>query len=163
MRAGNGPAPTGDTPEARLLLRAALDQARHSAAGGGLPIGAVLVRNDQIIGRGCDRSIQSGDPTATAVIDCLRNAGRQLAYGDTVLYTTLLPDHVAAGAVVQLGIGRVVIGEAVHARDGAPPKPPVANLLRAAHVEVLDLHDSACVEMVDTFMREHPERWRSSY
>ena len=77
------------TPEEKQLmdpfLRAAIDEAKKGLSEGGLPIGSVLVRNGQIIGRGHNRRVQNGDPMAHAEIDCLTNAGRQATYGDTIL------------------------------------------------------------------------------
>src|SRR4029077_15413532 len=86
------------------LMPVAIEQARLGLNEGGLTIGAVLVRNEQIIGRGYDRRTQSGDPTAVAEIECLRNAGRQGTYRDTVLVTTLTPGQLALGAALQVGI-----------------------------------------------------------
>jgi carbon storage regulator CsrA len=83
------------TPQERAtmdpFLRAAIDEAKKGLSEGGLPIGSVLVRNGQIIGRGHNRRVQNGDPMAHAEIDCLTNAGRQKTYADTVLYSTLMP------------------------------------------------------------------------
>jgi creatinine deaminase len=157
VRAGNGPAPAASSSpppvEMRGFMRTAIDEARRSLAGGGIPIGAVLVRNNQIIGRGCDERVQRGDPTAHAVIECLRQAGRQGTYRDTVLYTTLTPDHLAAGAAVQVGIPQVIVGA---------KSPAAADSPRNASFDLVDLHDAECVEMVETSKREHPERWRGA-
>jgi tRNA(Arg) A34 adenosine deaminase TadA len=68
-------------------------------------------RAGQIIGRGHNRRVQHGDPTAHGEIDCLRNAGRQVSYRDTVIYSTLMPCAMCAGAVVQFGIAKVIAGE----------------------------------------------------
>src|SRR5947207_5428020 len=86
------------------FLRAAIDEAKLGLSEGGLPIGSVLVRNNQIIGRGHNRRVQHGDPMAHAEIDCLKNAGRQKSYRDTVLYSTLMPCYLCTGAVIQFGI-----------------------------------------------------------
>src|SRR5687768_7017235 len=95
------------------FMRAAIDEAKQGLAEGGLPIGSVLVRNDQIIGRGHNRRVQNGDPMAHAEIDCLKRAGRQRTYKDTVLYSTLMPCFLCSGAVVQFGVPMVVVGESV--------------------------------------------------
>src|SRR3954469_19190198 len=94
-------------------LRAAIDEARQGLKEGGLPIGSVLVRNGQIIGRGHNRRVQRGDPMAHAEIDCPTNPGRQKTYKETVLYSTLMPCVLCTGAVIQFGIPRVIVGESV--------------------------------------------------
>jgi creatinine deaminase len=134
------------------FLLAAIDEAKAGLAEGGLPIGSVLVRNNQIIARGHNQRVQRGDPMAHAEIDCLRNAGRQKTYRDTVLYSTLMPCHLCSGAVLQFGIPRVIVGESVNF-GGA------AGLLRGRNVLVEDRHDSTCIEMMRRFIEEHPELW----
>ena len=108
-------------PATDLFLRAAIEEARAGLAEGGLPIGSVLVRDGQIIGRGRNRRVQNNDPMAHAEIDCLTRAGRQKTYRDTVLYSTLMPCHLCSGAVVQFGVPRVIVGESVNfaARRGS--------------------------------------------
>jgi len=133
-------------------MAAALDEAKKGLAEGGLPIGSVLVRGNEIIGRGHNRRVQKGDPMAHAEIDCLTNAGRQDSYKDTVLYSTLAPCYLCSGAVVQFGIPKVVIGEALNF-PGAP------DLLRSKGVEVIDLQDPACIQMMREFIQAHPKLW----
>jgi len=143
------------------FLRAAIDEAKRGLAEGGLPIGSVLVRNNQIISRGHNRRVQHGDAMAHAEIDCLKNAGRQKTYKDTVLYSTLMPCYLCSGAVVQFGIPKVIVGEATTFPGGqskhSPQKSP--DFLRSHGVEVIDLHDAECIEMMQKFIREHPELW----
>src|SRR3954467_8068035 len=92
-------------------LLAAIEEAKKGLAEGGIPIGSILVRNGEIIGRGHNQRVQKGDPMAHAEIDCLQQAGRIGSYKDTVLYSTLMPCYLCAGAVVQFGITQVVVGE----------------------------------------------------
>jgi cytosine deaminase len=134
------------------FLRAAIEEAMTGLREGGLPIGSVLVRGDQIIGRGHNRRVQRGDPMAHAEIDCLTNAGRQNTYHDTVLYSTLMPCYLCSGATVQFGIPKVVAGESVNFGGGA-------EFLRSKGVEVVDLHDAECIEMMERFIRDHPRLW----
>src|SRR5450759_4218142 len=94
-----------------MFMQAALDEALKGLAEGGIPIGSVLVRNGEIIGRGHNQRVQRADPVLHAEIDCLRDAGRVGNYRDTVLYSTLMPCYLCAGAVVQFGIPRLVAGE----------------------------------------------------
>src|SRR5215212_2264949 len=141
------------------FLRAAIDEAKLGLSEGGLPIGSVLVRDGKIIGRGHNRRVQQGDPMAHAEIDCLKNAGRQKTYKDTVLYSTLMPCYLCAGAVVQFGIPRVIVGESVNFPGGEGPAGKSPDFLRSHGVEVVNLHDPQCIEMMQKFIAEHPELW----
>ena len=141
------------------FLRAAIDEAKKGLSEGGLPIGSVLVRNGQIIGRGHNQRVQKGDPMAHAEIDCLTNAGRQRTYADTVLYSTLMPCYLCTGAVLQFGIPKVIVGESVNFPGGEGKWGKSPAFMRANGVEVIDLHDAQCIEMMARFIREHPELW----
>jgi cytosine deaminase len=134
------------------FMQAAIDEALLGLSEGGLPIGSVLVRGNQIIGRGHNRRVQRGDPMAHAEIDCLTNAGRQKTYADTVLYSTLMPCYLCSGAVVQFGVPKVVVGESVNFGGGP-------ELMRSKGIEVVDLHDQECIQMMGQFILEHPELW----
>lgn len=134
------------------FLRIAMEEARQGLSEGGLPIGSVLVRGGQVIGRGHNRRVQKGDPMAHAEIDCLTNAGRQKTYRDTILYSTLMPCYLCSGAAVQFGIPKVVVGESANFK-GAP------DFMRSKGIDVFDLHDPECIEMMATFIKEHPELW----
>ncbi|MEM1070079.1 MAG: nucleoside deaminase, partial [Planctomycetota bacterium] len=88
----------------------------------GLPIGSVLVFEDQIIGVGHNRRIQDDDPIAHAEQTCLRNAGilAPETYRRSVLYSTLTPCWMCAGTVRLYGIPKVIVadlGEGVEGRD----------------------------------------------
>ncbi|SNQ59932.1 nucleoside deaminase [Candidatus Methanoperedens nitratireducens] len=93
------------------FMKSAIEEATKGLSEGGIPIGSVLVKESRIIGKGHNQRIQKSDPMAHAEIDCLRNAGRIGSYKDTVLYSTLMPCYLCAGAVVQFGIKKVVVGE----------------------------------------------------
>jgi cytosine/creatinine deaminase len=151
------------SPEERQLmdpfLRAAIDEAKKGLAEGGLPIGSVLVRNGQIIGRGHNRRVQNGDPMAHAEIDCLTNAGRQATYGDTVLYSTLMPCYLCTGAAVQFGVPRVIVGESVNFPGGEGKWGRSPDFMRVNGIEVIDLRDGECIEMMAKFIRENPRLW----
>lgn len=89
-----------------LFMKCAIEEAEASLREGGIPIGSVLVRSGQIIGRGRNRRVQDNDPILHAEIDCLRNAGRIQNYVECTLYSTLMPCYLCAGAVVNAGSGR---------------------------------------------------------
>jgi creatinine deaminase len=134
------------------FLKAAIDEAKQGLKEGGLPIGSVLVRNGQIVGRGHNRRVQRGDPMAHAEIDCLTNAGRQKTYRDTVLYSTLMPCYLCSGAAVQFGVPKVIVGESVNFAGGP-------DFMRSKGIEVIDLQDAECIAMMKQFIQEHPELW----
>ena len=141
------------------FLRAAIDQARKGLSEGGLPIGSVLVRNGQVIGAGYNRRVQHGDPMAHAEINCLTSAGRQATYKDTVLYSTLMPCYLCTGAVIQFGVPKVVAGESVTFPGGACKWGNSPDFLRASGVEVVDLHDPECIQMMTDFIQAQPKLW----
>jgi len=140
-----------DDEDARFLA-AALDEARAGAAAGGVPIGAVLVRGGEIVGRGHNRRVQDGDPIAHGEMACLRHAGRQRTYRDTVLYTTLSPCMMCSGTIVQFGIARVVIGE--NRTFGGNEA-----FLESRGVTVRVMDDADCVALMAAFVAAHPELW----
>ena len=141
------------------FLAAALEEALLGLAEGGLPIGSVLVRDGQIIGRGHNRRVQQKDPMAHAEIDCLKNAGRQSSYKNTTLYSTLMPCYLCTGAAIQFGVPRVVIGEDVTFPGGSCKWGSSRQFLETNGVEVIDLNDPSCIAMMEKFIRENPKLW----
>ena len=95
------------------FMRAALAEAKVAASVGEVPVGAVLVRNDEIVGRGLNRPVQDNDPTAHAEIVALRAAAgeaRNYRLPDTTLYVTLEPCAMCVGAMLHARVRRVVFG-----------------------------------------------------
>lgn len=135
-----------------FFMKSAIEEAKKSSREGGIPIGSVLVRNGKIIGRGHNRRIQDNDPLAHAEIVCLRNAGRIIQYHNAVLYSTLMPCYLCAGAVVQFGIKKVIVGES-QTFNG------VGEFMKSHGVEVIDLDIPECKKMMKEFIRKHPEIW----
>ena len=134
------------------FMNAAIAEAKQGRAEGGIPIGSVLVRNGKIIGKGHNKRVQDGDPVTHAEIDCLRNAGRVGNYRGAVLYSTLMPCYLCAGAVVQFGIQKVYAGED-ETFSGAK------QFMESHGVEVINLQSEECKHMMRTFIAEHPELW----
>lgn len=136
------------------FMRAAIAQARLGLAEGGIPIGAVIVRQGRIIGRGHNRRVQRGSAILHGEMDALENAGRQPAavYRECVLYTTLSPCAMCSGAILLYGIPRVVIGEN-HTFMGEEV------LLRSRGVAVEVLQAPACVALMREFIAARPELW----
>ncbi|MEM7808694.1 MAG: nucleoside deaminase [Planctomycetota bacterium] len=141
------------------FLQAAIDEAKQGLAEGGLPIGSVLVRDGQIIGRGHNRRVQGGGAMIHAEIDCLNNAGRQTTYKDTILYSTLMPCFLCSGAAVQFGIPKVVVGESRTFPGGEGRGGTSPDFLRSHGIELIDLDDAECIEMMTTFIKENPALW----
>lgn len=133
-------------------LQAAIEEARQGLEEGGIPIGSVLVRDGVIIGRGHNKRVQDSDPVTHAEIDCLRNAGRVGHYRDAVLYSTLMPCYLCAGAVVQFGIKKVFAGED-ETFSGAK------EFMESHGVEVINLQSEECKEMMRKFIAERPDLW----
>lgn len=126
--------------------------AQKSFDEGGLPIGAVLVRNGEIIARGHNQRVQNSDPIAHGEMDCFRNAGRQTTYKDTVLYTTLSPCMMCSGTIVQFGVPRVVIGE--NKNFGGNEE-----FLRSRGVEVDILGHEKCIALMEELIATKPKLW----
>jgi len=134
------------------FMKEAIAQAQKGRSEGGIPIGSVLVRDGKILGKGHNKRVQDQDPVTHAEIDCLRNAGRVGSYRGATLYSTLMPCYLCAGAVVQFGIKKVVVGESV-TFSGAK------KFMEEHGVEVIDLSDQDCVQMMETFIAEEPKLW----
>ncbi len=135
------------------FMKAAVAEAKKGLAEGGIPIGSVLAKGGQIIGRGHNKRVQQGDPIMHAEIDCLRNAGRLGKYAETVLYSTLMPCYLCAGAIVQFGIKKVLVGES-ETFSGA------SEFLKSHGVEVIDLDLDECKKLMKKFIRTNPELWK---
>jgi tRNA(adenine34) deaminase len=92
-------------------LQAAIAEARAAEAAGEVPVGAVVVHGDEIIGRGQNRVLRDSDPTAHAEVVALRGAGVALGnyrLNDCTLYVTLEPCAMCAGAILHARIARLI-------------------------------------------------------
>lgn len=135
------------------LLKVAIEEARQGLAEGGVPVGACLAdRQGNILGRGHNQRVQQGDPTIHGETDAFKNAGRQRGYKNKIMVTTLAPCWYCSGLIRQFNIGTVVVGESVNFSGGV-------DWLRENGVEVIDLHDEACIEMMRAFIAEKPALW----
>ena len=134
------------------MLRIAYEEAKAGFDEGGCPIGSVLERAGKVVAQGRNQRVQKGDPIAHGEMDSLMKAGRQSTYRDTTLYTSLSPCMMCIGTIVQFGIPRVVIGEAVNFGGNE-------DFLRARGVEVIVANDQDCIDLMDKFIKEKPELW----
>ena len=102
-------------------MQVALDEARAAADAGEVPVGAILVKDGEILAHGNNRTIRDCDPTAHAEIIALRKAaraGNNYRLMGTTLYVTIEPCAMCAGAMIQARIQRLVYG-ADDAKGGA--------------------------------------------
>jgi creatinine deaminase len=134
------------------FMQAAIAQAEQGFSEGGIPIGSVLVKDGQILGRGHNKRVQDNDPMTHAEIDCLRNAGRIGNYRGTTLYSTLMPCYLCAGAVVQFGIKKVIAGESI-------TFPGAKEFMESHGVEVVDLDLDECKQLMRKFIQKNPQLW----
>jgi cytosine deaminase len=137
-----------------LFMAAAIAEAEAGLSEGGIPIGSVLVHQGKIIGRGHNRRVQKNSAILHGEMDALENAGRLNAavYTQSVLYTTLSPCSMCAGAILLYRIPRVIVGENMTFMGEE-------ELLRSRGVTVEVLQDPRCIEMMQKFIREHPSLW----
>jgi cytosine/creatinine deaminase len=135
------------------FMKVAIGEARKGLSEGGIPIGSALVRKGKIIGRGHNKRVQDNDPILHAEIDCLRNAGRVGTYKDTVLYSTLMPCYLCAGAIVQFGIKKVVVGE-------SETFPGAREFMESQGVAVTDLNLDECKLLMKEFIEKNPALWK---
>lgn len=135
-------------------LQEAIDQAQKGLAEGGIPIGSVISHRGTILGKGHNKRIQNGSVILHGEMDAFENAGRQEAtvYQESILYTTLSPCPMCAGAILLYGIPLVIIGEN-KTFMGAE------ELLRKNGVELVVLQNKDCIEMMTSFIKENPELW----
>ncbi len=136
------------------FLDAAIQEAIRGRAEGGIPIGAVLVHDGRIVGRGHNRRIQRGSAVLHGEMDALEHAGRLRAsvYRESVMYTTLSPCAMCTGAILLYRIPHVVIGEN---RTFTGEE----ELLRSRGVRVDVVQDRRCIKMMEEFIAEHPDLW----
>jgi cytosine/creatinine deaminase len=136
------------------FLQAAIEQAKTGLAGGGIPIGSVLVIDSRIVGKGHNQRVQKLNPVLHAEMDCLQNAGRlsPADYRRATLYSTLSPCDMCSGAILLYKIPRVVIGEN---RTFRGPE----DYLRSRGVEIEVVDHPECVRLMRDFIRNNPVLW----
>lgn len=142
-----------DTAQYEALLKIALREARTGLSEGGIPIGAALFdATGRLLGRGHNLRVQENDPTMHAETDAFRNAGRQRSYRDKIMVTTLAPCWYCSGLIRQFRIGTLVVGESKNFRGGI-------DWLRENGVEVIDVANAECIQLLADFIRNNPVLW----
>ncbi|MFN8619839.1 MAG: nucleoside deaminase [Chloroflexota bacterium] len=138
----------------RHWMQIAIEQGAKSLSEGGVPVGAALVADGALLASGHNRRVQQGSVIRHGETDALENAGRQHAsvYARATMYTTLSPCDMCTGAILLYKIPRVVIGE---------NRTFMGNeaLLRERGVEVVNLDDPACKQLMDDFIAQYPDVW----
>lgn len=140
--------------EHQKFMDEAQKEAQISLNNGGIPIGAILVKNGEIIGRGHNKRIQLDSSILHAEMDCLENAGRikSTDYRNCTMYTTLSPCAMCSGALVLYNIPMVVMGENENFKG---PE----QYLRDNGVKLFNLNLDSCKKMLGTFIENNPELW----
>jgi len=145
--------PDMNQPDYSRMLAVAIDEARTGFNEGGIPIGAALfTESGELLSRGRNRRVQQGDPSVHGETDAFRRAGRQRSYRNLVMVTTLAPCWYCSGLVRQFRIGTVVVGESRTFSGGI-------DWLRENGVNVIDLDNFECRELLGAFIQRHPEVW----
>ena len=135
------------------LLREALREAKLGMSEGGLPIGSVLADSaGTVIARGHNLRVQNGDPTAHAEVVCIRNAGRRRDWHQLTLVSTLSPCIMCTGTSLLFRIPTVIIGENRNFLGAE-------HLFAQAGVTIRVVDDSECMEMMRSFIAQHPDLW----
>jgi cytosine deaminase len=132
----------------------AIEQARIGRQEGGIPIGAALVVDGDLLAVGRNQRVQRRSAIRHGETDALENAGRLAAsvYRRATMYTTLSPCDMCSGAILLYGIPRVVIGENETFVGGE-------DYLRSRGVEVVNLRSAECVALMREFIAAHPDLW----
>ena len=139
-----------------LFMQEALELARQAAASGEVPVGAILVIEGQVAGRGANSPIAKNDPTAHAEILALREAAQTAGnyrLAEATLYVTLEPCVMCAGALVAARVKRLVFGTRDLRFGGVRSKFRVADTELLNHrVEIVEgVLAAECVELLQNF------------
>ncbi|MBI5459945.1 nucleoside deaminase [Methanobacterium sp.] len=138
------------------FMAQAIAEAKKSLKEGGIPIGAVLVVDGEVVGHGHNRLLQNDSVILHGEMDCIENAGRLRGadYQKSTLYTTLSPCTMCSGAIMLYNIHRVVIGE--NTTLIGPEE-----LLRESGVEVKVMGIDECRELLEKYIEENPKIWEA--
>jgi cytosine deaminase len=133
------------------FMAEAIREAEIGISEGGLPIGAVLTRDSRVIARGHNRRMQEKNVILHGEMSCLRDAGL-ISFHDTVMYTTLSPCSMCAGAIGLFKLKLLVIGESV-------TFPGAKDILTQFGIPFIDLADERSIAMMKSW-RANPANER---
>ncbi|CCH45967.1 tRNA-specific adenosine deaminase [Wickerhamomyces ciferrii] len=136
-------------------LQIAYEEAVKGYEEGGVPIGGCLIHEDgRVLGTGHNMRFQKNSATLHGEISTLENTGRLngSVYKKCTIYTTLSPCDMCTGAIIMYGIKRCVIGENETFMGGE-------DYLRQRGVEVINLNDQRCKDIMNKFIKERPSDW----
>lgn len=150
-------------PDDLVWMELALEEARAAADQGEVPVGALVISNHEIVGRGGNRNLRDHDPTAHAEIVALRQAAQRLGnhrLTGCVLYATIEPCAMCAGAIIHARIARLVYGARDTKAGAAGSILEVINHPRLNHkVEVVSgVLEDRCSEILQDFFRRKREQ-----
>lgn len=137
-----------------LFMDAAIEEARQGYKEGGIPIGAVLVHDNKIIGRGHNQRVQKSSAILHAEMDAIENAGRLPAkvYQECSLYTTLSPCPMCSGTIILYNIPNIFIGEN-KTFNGEEI------LLSSKGINIEVVNNPECIKLMEEFTKLHPNLW----
>jgi cytosine deaminase len=135
-------------------MKEAIKEANKGLSESGIPIGAVLVKNGEIIARGHNNLLQKNSVILHGEMDCIENAGRLNGedYQKTTLYTTLSPCEMCSGMILLYKIPLVVIGE------NETLKGPEEYLMKNG-IELINLDLGECKDIMNKYIEDNPETW----
>jgi len=135
-------------------MHEAIEEAKRSLDEGGIPIGAVLIKEGEIISRGHNQIKQKNYTILHAEMDCLENAGHLKGsdYKKCILYTTLIPCDMCSGMLLLYKIPLVVMGEN---KTFSGPE----NYLQEHGVELINLNLDECKKMMSDYIQNNAEFW----
>ena len=136
------------------FMHEAIKEAKRSLDEGGIPIGAVLIKEGEIISRGHNQIKQKNSTILHAEMDCLENAGHLKGsdYKKCILYTTLIPCDMCSGMLLLYKIPLVVMGEN---KTFSGPE----NYLQEHGVELINLNLDECKKMMSDYIQNNAEFW----
>ena len=137
-----------------IFMEEAIKEAKKGLKEGGIPIGAILVRDNKIIGRGHNKLLQNSSSILHGEMDCIESSGRLEGkdYKNCTLYTTLSPCEMCSGMILLYKIPKVVIGE------NETLKGP-EEYLNKQGVKLVNLNLEECKELMMEYIKENQEIW----
>ena len=142
--------------EHNKFMNEAIAEAKKGLKEGGIPIGAVLVKNEEIISRGHNRLLQKNSSILHGEMDCIENAGKLKGedYKHCTLYTTLSPCEMCSGVILLYKIPKVIMGE------NETLKGP-EDYLKENGVELINLNLKECKNIMNEYIKKNPEIWNA--